>query len=80
MTFPQPDPRMAYFSGGLGPDGVPIPISAERLQETAGRWPTTDTTPSGVADLLRVSRSLFVYSCFVYDFATPSAWHGRCSR
>lgn len=45
------------------------------LRATSERWPVSEAVPESVADLLRVSRELFVHAPFSYDFFTVSvAW------
>ena len=69
------DPRMAISIGDFDETGRPIPMSVALLSRVASEWPTTSTTPSGVAEILRTSRQLFVHGYFVYEFVTVAvAW------
>ena len=69
------DPRMANFIGGFDEVGQPKPMSVALLRSVAASWPTTSTTPTGVAEILQTSRQLFVHSFYVYEFATVAvAW------
>lgn len=43
------------------------------LVETASGWPVNGSTPVPIADMLRVSRELFVHGYFVYDFLMVAA-------
>jgi hypothetical protein len=45
------------------------------LRRLASSWPTTSTTPSGPAELLGTSRSLFAHGYYVYSlFAVAGTW------
>jgi hypothetical protein len=66
---------MRHFLGGFDSNGQPVPLTPERLANTADTWRTTDSTPDGVAELLRTSRELFIHSWWVYEFAAVAvAW------
>ena len=67
---PIPDPRWKNFIGGFDSAGNPLPISFEVLQSVAQDWETfvTESTPSGVSNLLATARSLFAYAWFRYEF------------
>jgi len=50
-------------------------MSVAVLNSVASEWPTTSTTPPGVAEILRTSRLLFVHGYCVYEFFTVGvAW------
>jgi hypothetical protein len=53
----KPDPRWRNFA-----------TDYPALQASADEWPVGQAVPDGIAEVLRVSRELFVYSYFVYDF------------
>ena len=66
-----PDSRMLEFLGGWDEQtGQPVPMNPGALRRNADRWPTTSTTPGGVAGLLRTSRDLYVASFYAYEFLT----------
>jgi hypothetical protein len=66
---------MAISIGDFDETGHPMPMSVALLNRVASEWPTTSTTPSGVAEILRTSRQLFVHGYFVYEFVTVAvAW------
>lgn len=45
------------------------------LRAATKQWPTTDATPEHVAELLRISREMFVHAAFLYDlFTVAAAW------
>ena len=59
-----PDPRWRNFVGDRG-----------ALAAHAATWRVSDSVPDGVADVLRVSRDLFIHSYFVYEFVlTAVIW------
>jgi hypothetical protein len=64
----RPDSRIAQFIGGFDDAGQPLPITAFSLQQVTAKWPTSRSTPTGIADLLDVSRKLFAHGFFVYEF------------
>lgn len=65
MTTPiDPDQRWRSFR-----------CSHQDLIDTADAWPEAAQTPTAVADILGVSRSLFVHSWYAYDFLTVAAVH-----
>ena len=66
----EPDPRMSLFIGGFDTHGQPVPMSPGRLRRTSATWELSFATPSGIAELLRTSRALFVQSYFAYEFLT----------
>lgn len=67
---PSPDPRWKNIIGGFDRNGSPLPMTFELLQEVSRDWESlvSESTPSGVRNLLATSRSLFTYSWFCYEF------------
>lgn len=66
---------MAKFIGGFDEAGQPMPVSVTLLNNVASEWPTTPTTPPGIAEILQTSRRLFVQGYYVYEFVTVAvAW------
>ncbi len=62
--FVEPDPRFQNFL-----------TDRADLRRAADSWPTSERTPHPVAEMLRVSRELFVHSYFVYEFgAVAVVW------
>lgn len=59
--------------GGIDEKRRPILLTPEHLKDQASSWPTSASTPGGVADLLRISRKMFVHGFFVYELITVSA-------
>lgn len=60
----EPDPRWQNFVG-----------DRSGLEAHAAGWRVSDAVPEGVADVLRIARSLFVHSYFVYEFSlTAVTW------
>jgi hypothetical protein len=60
----EPDPRWQYLVG----DRV-------ALEEHAADWRVSEAVPDGVSEVLRIARSLFVHSYFVYEFSlTAVTW------
>lgn len=59
----------------LGPDTRWTTMVGDRdsLIEIASGWPVHASTPKAIADMLRVSRELFVHGYFVYDFLMVAA-------
>lgn len=59
-----PDPRWRNFV-----------TDRAALDACAAGWRVSPAVPAGIADVLRVSRELFVHSYFVYEFLlTASIW------
>lgn len=70
-TFPLPaDPRVAMMTAGLDSTGQPIPMTPERFATAASPWVVGEQTPSEVAGMLNVVRSLYCHGFFVYEFVT----------
>src|SRR5829696_92005 len=67
-----PDPRMAFFVGGLDAAGQPHPLARSDLEQLSSQWPTSPATPVGVAELLSTSRALFVLAWFRYELLLVS--------
>jgi hypothetical protein len=77
--LPEPDPRWANISGGIGPDGRMKPMSFEILVGLASEW--ADLLPDvmivdGPAALLRMARSQFAHSWFDYEFMVTACLTG----
>lgn len=51
----------------------PLSITFQSLQQSAGSWPVTTSTPEGPASLLSTSRSLWALAWFDYDLLAVSA-------
>jgi hypothetical protein len=74
MPMVEPDSRFSLFVR-MNEQGYPVPLTHAHLIHTASSWPRTTATPSGIAALLRTSRSLYMHSYFVYEFAAVAvAW------
>lgn len=74
LTFPVPlDPRVATTIGAITADGTVLAMTPERFTTPTETWQITTTTPTGVAELLLLSRRLCSHGCFVYDFVTVAA-------
>jgi hypothetical protein len=76
---PEPDPRWANISGGIGPDGRMRPMSFEILAGLASEW--ADLLPDamlidGPAQLLRMARSQFALSWFDYELMVTASLTG----
>jgi hypothetical protein len=48
-------------------------MTLDVLESTARDWPTTEATPSGIAELLSTSRAAFVLAWFHYEMLVVSA-------
>lgn len=68
-----PDSRTAKMLGGIDEQRHPILLTPHHLEEQASSWSTSADVPEGIAELLRVSRQLFVHGFFVYEFITIGA-------
>lgn len=64
------DSRVAQSIASFADDGQRVPMTPEAFAMPVQGLPTTRATPEGVADLLRLSRRLYVHGFFVYDFVT----------
>lgn len=77
--MPEPDPRWANISGGIGPDGQLRPMSFEILAGFSSEW--SDLLPKtmivdGPGHLLRMARSQFAHSWFDYEFMVTACLIG----
>jgi len=60
----EPDPRWEQFIG-----------DREALERHTATWRVSEAVPDGVAAVLRIARSLFIHSYFVYEFSlTAVTW------
>jgi len=55
---PLPDPRWVNFIAGFDEHGQPRPMTFAALASVPDQWATTESTPTGVADLLHHSGHL----------------------
>lgn len=60
---------------GFDRAGGPIPMTPERFASVTDTWVVSTQMPSGVADLLNVTRSLYCHGFFVYEFLTVAVHH-----
>jgi hypothetical protein len=59
-----PDPRWQTMLGDKG-----------ALEAIADSWRVSEAVPDGVSNVLRIARSLFIHSYFVYEFSlTAATW------
>jgi hypothetical protein len=77
--MPEPDPRWASISGGIGPDGQIRPMTLEILAGLSSEW--ADLLPEtmivdGPGHLLRMARSQFTQSLFDYEFMVTACLTG----
>lgn len=76
MTGRQGDDRSLLFAGDVDEQGRPLPMSPEVLHARTEKWPLSENTPAGVADMLARSREMFVDGYYTYgnfiDAATRS--------
>jgi len=72
---PLPDPRWVDVVAGVDDQGRVRPMSYAALASVPDQWATTESTPTGVADLLHTTRATFALSWFHYELLVVSvAW------
>jgi hypothetical protein len=67
MPDRQADPRSLNFAGDVDELGRPLPMCVEVLRARTEKWPVSERTPAGVADLLARSRQMFVDGYYTYE-------------
>ena len=61
--------------GGFSLSGEPQPMTPDRFAAVTEQWVVTAGTPSEVANILNVARSLYCHGFFVYEFVTVAVQH-----
>lgn len=67
MSDREPDSRTLNFAGDVDELGCPLPMSVGVLRARTEKWPVSDRTPQGVANLLARSRQMYVDGYYTYD-------------
>lgn len=69
---PLPDPRWVNVVAGEDDRGQIRPMTYAALASVADQWATTESTPTGVADLLHTTRTTFALAWFHYELLVVS--------
>jgi hypothetical protein len=67
MSDREPDSRTLNFAGDVDDRGRPLPMNVDVLRARIEKWPVSERTPQGVAELLARSRQMFVDGYYTYE-------------